>query len=842
MQEILVRWLEIDFYNVANKIGFITESKSSDKELVMSTIRCLDYATTNKSEKNINIIITLIALMWTYSSRNEYDLKAVIIKFLSRIGYPTSAIIVDDMFDKENCQFSAIASLMDQITIGLNQVKNEVIINEHSFLLTDFQKKIWDAMDREKVIGISAPTSAGKSFVILMKVMQKLSSEKYDIVYIVPTLSLLNQVTEDFNRALKHMEICGCEILNTFTTNIDNKENRIYVLTQEKALAAFANEETAFSKRMILIADEIQNIERIKEDTDERAKILFDTLMEFRYKDNVEQIIISGPRIDEIDKLGTNMFGIETEDISTNISPVLNLTYSICKINKQYYLKQYCMLTSEPICKRIEHPEVITGYGKKKYDDNYLGYLAYFLNGVGTEEQNIIFSPTSSTARKIACYLAEKSQKEIDNSELIKYYSDTIHENYTMCKTLGHGIAYHHGKLPMHVRRTLEKAIVEKKVNNVVCTTTLMQGVNMPAQNVIVRNPHLYLKKTSTAAELSNYEMANLRGRAGRLLKDFIGRTYVLDESAFANTEGYEQLELFDDVSKELSAGYEERFEEYRSEIEVAVVSDRPVDTSMKKYGYLVSYIRQSVLRYGTESRKKMKDVGIKLTQKQVAAIIMKLERLTIPKAICIKNRYWDPFVLQTIYEEYSEDVPKTPYERGARAKLDRMMKFMRDNTDTSSMYERYIPKEFQRGANRSFLINLCMKWSQEVSLHDILQDDKYSGENGADEIEKTIQILQNVVSFNMPLLLKPFFDIKNPESIFLTCMQSGCIQDETRKMTELGIPRETALYLYDIYFKQKAKNIDRSEGELEKYIRVQLSECYEELPIWIKCQLDFLV
>ena len=842
MQEILVRWLEIDFYNVANKIGFITESKSSDKELVMSTIRCLDYATTNKSEKNINIIITLIALMWTYSSRNEYDLKAVIIKFLSRIGYPTSAIIVDDMFDKENCQFSAIASLMDQITIGLNQVKNEVIINEHSFLLTDFQKKIWDAMDREKVIGISAPTSAGKSFVILMKVMQKLSSEKYDIVYIVPTLSLLNQVTEDFNRALKNMEICGCEILNTFTTNIDNKENRIYVLTQEKALAAFANEETAFSKRMILIADEIQNIERIKEDTDERAKILFDTLMEFRYKDNVEQIIISGPRIDEIDKLGTNMFGIETEDISTNISPVLNLTYSICKINKQYYLKQYCMLTSEPICKRIEHPEVITGYGKKKYDDNYLGYLAYFLNGVGTEEQNIIFSPTSSTARKIACYLAEKSQKESDNSELIKYYSDTIHENYTMCKTLGHGIAYNHGKLPMHVRRTLEKAIVEKKVNNVVCTTTLMQGVNMPAQNVIVRNPHLYLKKTSTAAELSNYEMANLRGRAGRLLKDFIGRTYVLDESAFANTEGYEQLELFDDVSKELSAGYEERFEEYRSEIEVAVVSDRPVDTSMKKYGYLVSYIRQSVLRYGTESRKKMKDVGIKLTQKQVAAIIMKLERLTIPKAICIKNRYWDPFVLQTIYEEYSEDVPKTPYERGARAKLDRMMKFMRDNTDTSSMYERYIPKEFQRGANRSFLINLCMKWSQEVSLHDILQDDKYSGENGADEIEKTIQILQNVVSFNMPLLLKPFFDIKNPESIFLTCMQSGCIQDETRKMTELGIPRETALYLYDIYFKQKAKNIDRSEGELEKYIRVQLSECYEELPIWIKCQLDFLV
>ena len=77
------------------------------------------------------------------------------------------------------------------------------------------------------------------------------------------------------------------------------------------------------------------------------------------------------------------------------------------------------------------------------------------------------------------------------------------------------------------------------------------------------------------------------------------------------------------------------------------------------------------------------------------------------------------------------------------------MMKFMRDNEDTSAMYEKYIPRELQRGASRSYLINLCMKWSKEVSLHDILQEDKYNGDEGAEEIEKTIQVLQKVVSFN---------------------------------------------------------------------------------------------
>lgn len=173
----------------------------------------------------------------------------------------------------------------------------------------------------------------------------------------------------------------------------------------------------------------------------------------------------------------------------------------------------------------------------------------------------------------------------------------------------------------MHVRRTLEKAIADKKINTVVCTTTLLQGVNLPAQNVFIRNPHLYVKKQKESSELTNYEMANLRGRAGRLLKDYIGRTFVMDEDEFIDSEGYEQLELFEDVTKELPSGYEQKFEEYKDFIEEALDNNTPVDATMKKYRYIISYIRQSVLKYGAESRGRMKNVGIKLTQKQVAQL-----------------------------------------------------------------------------------------------------------------------------------------------------------------------------------------------------------------------------
>ena len=87
----------------------------------------------------------------------------------------------------------------------------------------------------------------------------------------------------------------------------------------------------------------------------------------------------------------------------------------------------------------------------------------------------------------------------------------------------------------------------------------------------------MYRRKHAHAAELTNYEMANLRGRAGRLMKDFIGRTIVLDEGEFEETDGYEQQGLFDDVYKDVLPGYGQKFQEYETEIIDAVNSDRPI-------------------------------------------------------------------------------------------------------------------------------------------------------------------------------------------------------------------------------------------------------------------------
>ena len=72
------------------------------------------------------------------------------------------------------------------------------MVANQKYLLTDYQKQIWDSMDNDKVLGISAPTSAGKSFVSMPKILLptfSISSILGPDIIICSTLSLyLNSI------------------------------------------------------------------------------------------------------------------------------------------------------------------------------------------------------------------------------------------------------------------------------------------------------------------------------------------------------------------------------------------------------------------------------------------------------------------------------------------------------------------------------------------------------------------------------------------------------------------------------------------------------------------------
>lgn len=843
--ELIKRWLLLDYEYMAHKLGFSCSNIQVDRELILDTIRYLDSETTMQDDPDQSTVITILALMWEHVDKAEYDLKQFMLKMLSRIGYPTSAIVTDNGYNPNLGQFSSIQSVLDRITLTLQQSQYEVSVGDNTFLLTAFQKQLWEALDNQSILGISAPTSAGKSFAILLKTVNRMLSEPLDIIYIIPTLSLLNQVSEDYNKMLKQCGVNDYFITNSLAVDESKSAHTVYVWTQEKAISALSSDRlNKIQKKTLLIVDEIQNIERMSDEDDVRAKILFDTLQELRYLENINQIVIAGPRIDGISELGNVLFGQKALEINTRCSPVLNLTYSIRKLKRGFSLKQYCGIVDSVYEQRIEKTAGLSNYAGKRITPEFISSLSSIVERLG-DCQNIIFSPTSTAARETALALAPKlcTRTIPEIKDLIEYYKQSVHKNYSLCSTLDRGVAYHHGKMPLHVRRTLERAMKEKYISDIVCTTTLMQGVNLPAQNVIIRNPHLYIQRRKGAAELTNYEMANLRGRAGRLLKDFIGRTIVLDENEFESTEGYEQESLFADTRKDISAGYGECFEAHKEEILDAVESQATVNHDMNSFGHLVTYIRQAILRYGTSAKDRMSQTGVSLTREQVAAIILKLKELSVPQEVCLQNRYWDPFVLNDIYEKYSGAVPNHPTDKNAKNQLSDVLKFLRDNESTAPMYERYIPVQYRSGISRHILCDFCIKWASQEPLSKLLADPYYDGDEGAERIESTIRLLQEIISFNIPLLIKPIIEMRSKKSSILSCLQTGAYSQSIRRLIEIGVPRELAIELgHDSRFKKIKISSNENDYDYDVKIKRELESILPKLAYWRQVQLSFLI
>jgi replicative superfamily II helicase len=87
---------------------------------------------------------------------------------------------------------------------------------------------------------------------------------------------------------------------------------------------------------------------------------------------------------------------------------------------------------------------------------------------------------------------------------------------------LEHKVAYHYGKLPQLIRNLVEDLYKSEEVRNVFCTSTLLEGVNMPTQNIFILNNKNGLKK------LMPIDFWNLSGRAGRLSRELYGNIFCV--------------------------------------------------------------------------------------------------------------------------------------------------------------------------------------------------------------------------------------------------------------------------------------------------------------------------
>ncbi|MCT9821127.1 DEAD/DEAH box helicase [Microbacterium sp. W1N] len=143
--------------------------------------------------------------------------------------------------------------------------------------------------------------------------------------------------------------------------------------------------------------------------------------------------------------------------------------------------------------------------------------------------RTLLYVNKPSQAQKLAAEIAARLP-ELDLSEqaqrAIAAIGDLIDPAYSLIDAIKKGVFYHHGRVPDILRHYIERLFREDASVDpryMVCTSTLLEGVNTPADRLIMLS-HKRGRNT-----LSRSAFRNLAGRVGRFSEVFDPRRETLD-------------------------------------------------------------------------------------------------------------------------------------------------------------------------------------------------------------------------------------------------------------------------------------------------------------------------
>ena len=335
------------------------------------------------------------------------------------------------------------------------------------YVLHSSQAKILRKLiDGESVI-LSAPTSFGKSLLIDILISSKDFS---NIVLIVPTLALVEETRRRMARFMDKYSIIT-------TNNQTFGEKNIFVFTQER----FLSMENEITQIDFFAIDEFYKLSI--SDEGERATQLNQAFL--KLSNTGAQFYLLGPSIRAIPEIVK-----EKLDCSFLIEDFQTVAIELHQVSDK---------------------------------PNKAEALARLLDEV--EGQTMIYCQSPASTRKLLKeYLDVRSIPLCNDEELkqaAKWTATHYHDQWLVSVALQHGIGIHHGRLPRSLGRFMVRAFEEGKLKILLCTSTLIEGVNTAAKNVIVYDSKLNNKS------LDFFTFNNIRGRSGRMFRHFIGHVYV---------------------------------------------------------------------------------------------------------------------------------------------------------------------------------------------------------------------------------------------------------------------------------------------------------------------------
>lgn len=314
---------------------------------------------------------------------------------------------------------------------------------------------------------LSAPTSFGKSLIIDAILA---SCRFQDVAVIVPTIALADETRRRLDT------FYGSQYVVISQLGQKRGERNVYVMTQERYLALSPAPEPE-----LLVLDEFYKLDPDRRD--ERFALLNEVL--YRHLKRRGQLYLLGPNIKEIPS-------------------VAGLDFDL----------------------KFMHREFETVVSEVHFFDSKPDRVASLLEVLAdAPSPAVVYCASPKNAMKVAGEITQQrpGQTHSELHEALDWIGAHYHEEWDFVHALRAGVGVHHGRLPRSLSQAVMRWFEDATLETVVCTSTIIEGVNTNAKSVIIYDSKVARRK------LDFFTFSNIRGRAGRMFKHYVGQVYVFE-------------------------------------------------------------------------------------------------------------------------------------------------------------------------------------------------------------------------------------------------------------------------------------------------------------------------
>ncbi|GHU94722.1 hypothetical protein FACS1894208_06280 [Clostridia bacterium] len=430
---------------------------------------------------------------------------------------------------------------------------------EYQFFRT--QREVYDRLSGTD-FSYSGPTSMGKSFVMRMFIKKQIQDgQKLNFALIVPTKALINEVS---SRIIKDLQNLLAEQNYKVVTSpgalaLNEKHNFIYVLTPERLLYLLIGNEDV--KIDYLFIDEAHKISS----RESRSAFYYKVIDMLGRREHKPHVIFASPNIPNPEiylKLVTQGEPEEQQKLATTFATVSQIKFLVD-------FHEGAVKVYDNYCK-----ELINVCG---IEDNT---FEKFITRIGKKSQNIIYCSSIAKAIEQAVGYAEHESVRNDMKllTLSKDIGNDVHGDYYLSKIVKKGVAYHIGYLPSAIRMRIEQAFSEGLIHTIFCTSTLLEGVNLPADNLVITS------YKSGTRKMDVVDFRNLIGRVGRIEFNLYGNVFLvrIPEDKKFKTSTYVELLKADVPEQSLSVVEGLSEEQKKIIVDSLAVGDIELNTTIK--------------------------------------------------------------------------------------------------------------------------------------------------------------------------------------------------------------------------------------------------------------------